>query len=209
MSLAHGICRGFVLAGGKSRRMGQDKALLLFEGRPLGLRAAELVQQVCGDVTIVGDPAQFATWDVPVIRDLYPERGPLGGIHAALYHSDAPFVLVVGCDMPYLSLEFLQFLVGLARESEADAVIPESEAFGYEALCAMYARSCLAPIEQALREDRRKISEVFRALRLRVIPPAEWKPYDPAGRLFRNLNTREEYEQARGELLFRAPEARA
>ncbi|MGH9782952.1 MAG: molybdenum cofactor guanylyltransferase, partial [Terriglobia bacterium] len=62
MSLARGICRGFVLAGGKSRRMGQDKALLLFEGRPLGLRAAELVRQVCGEVTLVGDPAKFAAW---------------------------------------------------------------------------------------------------------------------------------------------------
>lgn len=189
--------------------MGQDKALLLFEGRPLGLRAAELVQQVCGDVTIVGDPAKYAAWGFPVLRDLYPDRGPLGGIHAALQHSDAPFALAVGCDMPYLSLEFLHFLVGLARRSEADAVIPESEAFGYEPLCAVYARACLAPIEQALQADRGKISDVFGQLRLRLIPPAEWKPYDPEGRLFRNLNTLEEYEQASRELLLRAPQAGA
>lgn len=203
------ICRGFVLAGGKSRRMGQDKALLLFEGRPLGLRAAELVQQVCGDVTLVGDPAKFAAWGFPVICDLYPDRGPLGGIHAALAHCDARLALVVGCDMPYLSLEFLHFLAGLARESEADAVIPESEAFGYEPLCAVYARACLAPVEQALQESRCKVSEVFGQLRLRLIPPAEWKPYDPDGRLFQNLNTLEDYEQARRELLLRVPEARA
>jgi molybdopterin-guanine dinucleotide biosynthesis protein A len=188
--------------------MGQDKALLQFEGRPLVLRAGELVQEVCGDATIVGDPAKFAAWGFPVIRDLYPDRGPLGGIHAALQHCDAPLALVVGCDMPYLSPEFLEFLVGLARESEADAVIPESEAFGYEPLCAVYARACLAPIEQALREDRRKISEVFGRLNLRLIPPAEWKPYDPEGRLFRNLNTREEYEQARRGLLIRVAEPR-
>jgi len=209
MSLAYGICGGFVLAGGKSRRMGQDKALLLFEGRPLGLRAAELAQQVCSDVTIVGDPAKYAAWGFPVLRDLYPDRGPLGGIHAALAHCDAPLALVVGCDMPYLSPEFLHFLVGLARQSEADAVIPESETFGYEPLCAVYARACFAPIEQALREDRRKISEVFRTLRLRLISPSEWRPYDPEGRLFRNLNTLEEYEQARRELFLRAPQARA
>jgi molybdopterin-guanine dinucleotide biosynthesis protein A len=188
--------------------MGQDKALLLFEGSPLGLRAAELVQKVCGDVTIVGDPAQFAAWGFPVVPDTYPNRGPLGGIHAALQQCVAPFALVVGCDMPYLTPEFLDFLVGLARDSEAEAEIPESEAFGYEPLCALYARACLAPIEQALREDRRKISEVFGRLNLRRIPPAEWKPYDPQGRLFRNLNTREEYEQARRERNLRVPATR-
>jgi molybdopterin-guanine dinucleotide biosynthesis protein A len=189
--------------------MGQDKALLLFEGRPLGLRAAELVQQVCGNVTIVGDPAKFLAWRFPVTRDLYPDRGPLGGIHAALQHPDARLALVVGCDMPYLTPEFLEFLVGLARESEADAVIPKSEAAGHEPLCAVYARSCLAPIEQALQADQGKISDVLGQLRLRLIHPAEWKTYDPEGRLFRNLNTPEEYKQARRERFLHVPPARA
>ena len=206
---AHGTCRGFVLAGGKSRRMGQDKALLPFGGRPLALRAAELVRQVCGDATLVGGARKYAAFGFPAIEDAFPDRGPLGGIHAALQHSDARFTLIVGCDMPYLTPDFLEFLLRVAQETEADAVVPESEAFGYEPLCAVYARSCLAPIERGLQENRCKISQVFGQLRLRRIPPAEWKPYDPDGRLFQNLNTLEDYERARRELWHSVPEAPA
>lgn len=206
---ARDFCRGFVLAGGKSRRMGQDKALLPFGGRPLVLCTAELVEQVCGNVTLVGDPAKHAAWGFPAIADVFPDRGPLGGIHAALAHSDARWTLVIGCDMPYLSPEFLELLLRIARETEAEAVVPKSEEFGYEPLCAVYARACLAPIEQALQEGRRKISDVFGQLRLRVVPSAEWKPFDPEGQLFQNLNTREDYERARRELREGIPAPRA
>lgn len=209
MIAARETCRGFVLAGGKSRRMGQDKAFLLFGEKPLALRAADLVRQVCADVTIVGNPAKYAAWGFPVIQDVFPDRGPLGGIHAALAHSEARFSLVVGCDLPYLSPEFLDYLLQLARQTEADAVVPQSEAFGYEPLCAVYARSCLGPIERALQERRCKVREVFGQLRLRLIPPGEWKPYDSDGRLFQNLNTIADYEQARRELLLRVAEPQA
>lgn len=189
--------------------MGQDKALLPFGEQPLAVWIAERVQKVCGVVSLVGDPAKYAAWGFHVIEDVIPNQGPLGGIHAALAHSDAPFTLVVGCDMPYLSPEFLEHLLQIAQESEADAVVPESGEFYYEPLCAVYTPACLPPIEEALRKERRKISDVFRRLRLRRVRGEEWKPYDPDGRLFQNLNTPEDYEQARRELLLhvRAPRA--
>ena len=181
--------------------MGQDKALLPFGGSPLGAWVAERVRQVCGKVAVVGDPAKYAGWGFPVAQDLFADSGPLGGIHAALSHSEAELNLVVGCDMPYLSLEFLEWLLRIAEETEADAVVPTSAEFGYEPLCAVYKPSCLVRVEQALQAGRRRISEVFPDLRLRTVPPAEWRTYDPQGRLFQNLNTREDYEQARRELL--------
>ena len=203
------LCHGYVLTGGRSRRMGQDKGLLSFGDGPLAVWVAERVQQVCKEVSLVGDPAKYAAWVFPVIEDVIPEQGPLGGIHAALAHSDARFTLVVGCDMPYLSPDFLRLLLRIAQETDADAVVPGSEEFEYEPLCAVYARSCLAPIEEALRGGQRKIKDAFRRLRLRAVSRAEWKPYDPEGRLFQNLNTPEDYEQARRELLLRVPEPRA
>lgn len=192
---------GYVLAGGKSRRMGEDKALLPFGGRPLGAWAGERLQRVCGKVAVVGDPAKYAGWGFPVIEDIFQEAGPLGGIHAALFDSEAELNLVVGCDMPYLTPEFLERLLGMAEEAEADAVVPVSAQYGYEPLCAVYKLSCLTPMERALRSERRRISEVFPGLRLRTVTPKEWQPYDAHGRLFRNLNTREDYEQACRDLL--------
>jgi 4-aminobutyrate aminotransferase len=92
------------------------------------------VRQVCGDVTLVGGAREYAAFGFPAIEDAFPDRGPLGGIHAALQHSDARFTLIVGCDMPYLTPDFLEFLLRVAPEAAADAVVPESEAFGYEPL---------------------------------------------------------------------------
>lgn len=193
--------RGYVLAGGKSLRMGEDKALLPFGSRPLGVWMAERVRQVCGNVAVVGDPAQYARWGFPVVQDRFEDSGPLGGIHAALTDSDAELNLMVGCDMPYLAPEFLQWLLEMAGKTEADAVVPVSAEYGYEPLCAVYKAGCLTPMEQALRAGRRRISEVFAHLRMEAIPPGEWQAYDPQGRLFRNLNTREEYERALRDLL--------
>lgn len=201
MMLPRPLRQGYVLAGGKSRRMGEDKALLPFGGRPLGVWVAERVRQVCGKVVVVGDPTKYAGWGFPVARDIFADSGPLGGIHAALCHSEADLNLVVGCDMPYVSPEFLEHLLQIAAETQADAVVPISAEYGYEPLCAVYKPSCLDRVEQALHAGHRRISEVFSALELRTVPPAEWQPYNPPGRLFQNLNTREDYEQALRELL--------
>ena len=201
MEIRPGFCRGFVLTGGKSSRMEQDKALLPFGGGPLALWVAGRVQAVCGRVSLVGDGSKYAGLGLPVIEDIFAGQGPLAGIHAVLAHSDTPWSLVVGCDMPYLSSEFLSLLLEIAREDDSDAVVPESESFGYEPLCAVYTPACRAPIEEALQSQQRQTRSVLGRLRVRRVARQEWQPYDPHGKLFRNLNTREDYEQACGELL--------
>ena len=196
-------CRGFVLAGGESGRMGQDKALLPFGERPLGAWIAERVRRVCGPVALVGAAAKYSALGFPVVEDLYARHGPLGGIHAALTSSRTRFNLIVACDMPYLSTEFLSWMRQVANAEQPDVTIPESESHGYEPLCAVYKPACLRSIEEALRSGERKVSRALEGLAVRVVRAQEWKGYDAQGKLFCNLNTPEEYERARADLLAR------
>ncbi len=190
------FCRGYVLAGGHSSRMNHDKALLPFGGRPLVLGIAERVLRVCGRVSLVGSRAKYLDLGLAVVEDIFPDQGPLGGMHAALTDSRAPFSLIVGCDMPYVSTEFMESLVEIARTAGANAVVPESEVFELEPLCAVYSRACLPLIEDALQNGQRKISRFLERLRLRRVTREEWQPYDRDGKLFCNLNTFEEYQKA-------------
>ena len=191
--------RGFVLTGGRSSRMGQDKALLPFRGRTLAAWMAEMVKGICGEVSLVGSQQKHSGLGFPVIEDVFPGSGPLAGIHAALVQSEAQFNLIVGCDMPNLSPDFLNRLLEIAMEESPDAVVPETEAFGYEPFCAVYSRTCLPRIEEALSNGKRKISSVFPRLRIRAVACREWRAFDRLGNLFQNLNTLQDYEQARSE----------
>ncbi len=181
--------------------MGRDKALLPFGDRSLAAWMAKVVQKVCGEVSLVGSREKYSGLGFPVVEDIFTDSGPLAGIHAALVHSEAPFSLIVGCDMPNLSPDFLDRLLEIALEGDSDVVVPESKALGYEPLCAVYSRNCLPRIEEALRNEERKVSSIFPRLRVRPVMCREWQAYDPLGKLFQNLNTLEDYERARMKLL--------
>src|SRR6266850_5129847 len=114
---------GYILTGGKSSRMGVDKALLDFGGRNLLDRAIRVVRETSPNFAIVGDPAKFAAYGA-VITDLYPGCGPLGGIHAALVHSSAELNLMLAVDMPFISGELLAFLFAAANETDAIVAVP-------------------------------------------------------------------------------------
>jgi molybdopterin-guanine dinucleotide biosynthesis protein A len=178
---------GFVLVGGNSTRMGRDKALLDYRGRPLAAHVAETVRAAAGSVRLIGPPERYAGLGYEVIPDIEPGCGPLGGIRTALTVSEAEWNLVVACDMPSLSSEFLRGLLVEAEQSEADALMPSSPAGLAEPLCAVYRRNCLSAVEAALRDGRRKTSDGFRGMRLirRDTPVATW---------FENMNTPEEWD---------------
>src|SRR5271154_4476456 len=133
---------GFVLAGGKSSRMGAntDKAFLDFRGQTLLERALGMVSTVCGKVAIVGDPAKFAKYaGVGVVADIFPGCGPLGGIHAALVHSSDELNLMLAVDMPFVSPKLLAFLFAVAEENESVVTVPRAGR-GLQPLCAVYRR---------------------------------------------------------------------
>jgi molybdenum cofactor guanylyltransferase len=190
---------GFVLAGGRSLRMGREKALLEIGGVPLILRTARLLESVTGSATVVGETAGIRALGLPTVADDWPGEGPLGGIATALRVSRAPWSLVVACDLPYLTYEWLAYLVSRALGSGADAVIAMNEG-GAEPLCAAYRESAEPAIRAAVSLGNLKVRSMLENLRGEVIEPHEWKRFDSDGYLFKNMNSPEDYDQARERL---------
>jgi molybdopterin-guanine dinucleotide biosynthesis protein A len=185
-----------ILAGGRATRFdGRDKsALTLGTGRFLDRQIAAL-RSVADDVLIVtSQPDRYGSSGVRVVADAIEGAGALGGIYTALVASSAPQVLVVACDMPFLTAAFLAHLARAGRD--ADIAIPRTGA-GYEPLCASYARTCLAPIKARLDRGRLKVVDLVQAgLRVRELGPAELARFDPDAALFLNVNTPDDYDLA-------------
>jgi molybdopterin-guanine dinucleotide biosynthesis protein A len=185
---------GFVLAGGKSSRMGTDKAFLDFGGETLLARALAVLGKVCDRVAMVGDPAKFSDYGV-VVSDIFPGCGPLGGIHAALVDSSAELNLMLAVDMPFVPAELLAFLFGAAENGEAMVTVPHVGK-GLQPLCAVYRRGFSAVAEEALRAGKYKVDSAFSKVELRVVDEAELAVAGFSERNFFNVNTPEDCAEA-------------
>lgn len=185
---------GWVLTGGRSSRMGEDKALLELDGRALALRAADEVAKVCGSVALVGDPSRYVPLGLPVVADHFPGQGPLAGIDAALSATEADWNLIVACDMPSLNSAWLDTLFSTAEAAEeVDAVVPEHADGKREPLCAVYHRRCGAAVRKALENGVRGVIEMHSGLdpsRVRYV-----RVHQPEQ--FANLNTPAELKRYR------------
>ena len=194
---------GFLLAGGKSSRMGAgtDKTFLEFGGQTLLDRALAVMGTVCDRVTIVGDPAKFTKYGSPkyesVVADVFPGCGPLAGIHAALVHSPAELNLMLAVDMPFVSSELLVFLFAAAEASGAIVTVPRS-GNGLPPLCAVYRRDFFLVAEQALRAGKYKIDAVFSGVSVRVIEEVELTAAGFSEQSFFNVNTPQDHLEAKG-----------
>src|ERR1017187_449046 len=187
---------GFVLAGGKSSRMGPntDKAFLDFHGQTLLERALTVAGMVCDRVTIVGDPGRFAKYGSseygPVVADIFPGCGPLGGIHAALVHSSAELNLMLAVDMPFVSRKLLVFLFAVAEDEGNHAIVTVPRiGKGLQPLCAVYRREFAVVAEQALRVGKYKIDAALSSVSTRVIEESEVAASGFSERNFFNVNT--------------------
>ena len=182
-----GSTAGYVLAGGRSSRMGTNKALLRLGGRTLVEIAAGKVRQATGSVTIVGQPEIYGRLGFPVIPDQRSGAGPLAGIESALRHSRAEWNLVVACDMPGLAVETLQRICGEGlRDPAAGCILPQNADGMAEPLCALYHKRLLAAISAALDAGIRKITAALAGQAvhsLRMTGDGE----------FQNINTPEEW----------------
>src|SRR5713101_3739807 len=198
---------GFLLAGGKSSRMGMntDKAFLDFGGQTLLDRALGVMGTVCDRVTIVGDPGKFAKYGStkygPVVADIFSGCGPLAGIHAALVHSPAELNLMLAVDMPFVSRELLAFLFAAAENEDKDGdamiTVPRSSK-GLQPLCAIYRRDFSVAAERALRAGRYKIDAAFSSVPIRVIEEAELAAAGFSEQSFFNVNTPQDRRAAEG-----------
>ena len=175
-----------MLVGGRSSRMGRDKALLPFRGCPLAKWVAAAVAQSAGAATLVGSPELYSGVGFPVISDLFPGEGPLGGILTALRHSTAEWNLIVACDMPEIHAALLVRLLDAARQSEADALLPVTEEGRPQPLCAVYRRTSLTPFETAFSAGTRKVTAALAGIRCVRLPVEEVSQ-------FQNVNTPEDW----------------
>lgn len=186
-----------IQAGGQSSRMGEDKALKSFLGRPLIQRVIDRMSSIADELIVTTNrPDDYRFLDIRLVPDLKPDRGALGGLYTAIASASNPLVAVVACDMPFASAELLEAAARLTVQEEADVVVPKSGE-GYEPIHAVYRRAtCLPAIETALNADMWKVIAWFPQVKVRVLTSDEIKRYDPAGLAFWNVNMPEEFLEA-------------
>ena len=182
-----------IMAGGKSRRMGQDKAWIELDGEPLIARVAGVLKQVADEVLIVANDPAYASLGLRVVPDRFPEGGALGGIATGVGAASYDRVLVAACDMPFLSTEVWRLL--LDHRYDADVIIPRIGG-EYETLHALYSKTCVAPMERALAAGKLRVISFFEEVRVRAVDEAELRVADPTLRAFTNVNTPEELASA-------------
>ena len=183
-----------ILAGGRASRLGGlDKSQLVVDGLTILDRQLRVLRDVVDRVVIVAnDPAPFAAIDAAVIPDLVPGAGALGGIYTALSHAGGP-VLVVACDMPFLTAPFLRHV--LQAGEGADAAVPR-DAGGYHPACACYAPACSGPILRRIEAGELRVLDLFGDVHVRTIDQAEIAVFDPDGSLLLNINTPGDFARA-------------
>jgi molybdopterin-guanine dinucleotide biosynthesis protein A len=187
-----------ILAGGKSTRLGRDKASEPLLGVPLLQRVIDRLEGLVDEYVIVKArgqelPAVIAQAALTYVEDLFPETGPLGGIYTGLLAAKAPAALAVACDMPLLQRPLVAELLRLAPAH--DLVVPVSEEFP-QPLCAVYAKVCLGPMRRQLDTGKYKITGFFGFVSPLYLQPDEWRRFDPEGLSFQNLNREEDLERA-------------
>lgn len=183
-----------ILAGGQSRRMGQDKAFLPVGGRPVIERVIARVSPLTDDLFInANDAAKYLPLGLPVRPDVYPDKAALGGIYSAIYHARHPRVLVVACDMPFLNPALLRHLAGLAPT--ADVVVPVINPPQPETMHAVYSKNCLPAIEPRLLAGRLRIIGFFDDVTVRRVSRDEAARFDPDLYSFLNMNTPEDWQK--------------
>jgi molybdopterin-guanine dinucleotide biosynthesis protein A len=187
-----------IQAGGQSSRMGEDKALKPFLGKPLIERVIERMSPIADEMIVTTNrPADYVFLkDVRLVPDLKPGRGALGGLYTAVASAASPFVAVVACDMPFASQNFFESAGRFIVEEDADVVIAKMDE-GYEPFHALYRReTCLPAIESAIDADQWKVIAWFPQVKVRTLSPDEVKALDPSGLCFWNVNTPQEFLQA-------------
>ncbi|MBI3161886.1 MAG: molybdenum cofactor guanylyltransferase [Chloroflexi bacterium] len=186
-----------IQAGGMSARMGEDKALKPFLGRPLIQHVIDRLAPIADEMIVTTNrPADYEFLGLRLVPDLKPGRGALGGLYTAIASARSPLVAVVACDMPFASTSLIEGARRLMVNEDADVVIARTDE-GYEPFHALYRRAaCLPAIESAIEANQWKAIAWFPGVKVRTLSPDEVKAFDPSGLCFKNLNTPEEFSEA-------------
>ena len=184
---------GIILSGGKSSRMGLNKAFLEINGERLIDRTVKLFRQLFSEVILVtNEPLLYLDQDIALVADIYKGKGPMGGLYSGLFYASFDHAFLCACDIPYLNVEFIRYMTGKA--SEYDVVVPET-ADGFHPLHAIYSRRCLPSIKSLLIRDSLKMTGCFKGMRVLYIPESVIRSFDPECRMFLNINTAQDLQR--------------
>jgi molybdopterin-guanine dinucleotide biosynthesis protein A len=183
---------GFVLAGGKSSRMGQDKALMRLGGKLLVQRAAEILRPFVREVTLLAPAGRYRNLGLSMVADKWPDQGPLAAVCTGLLSSSAEWSIFLACDLPLVSRQFIRLLVQRVRATRSDAVVPRTED-GWQPLSAAYHSRCRTAFARAIQEDGRSIIRLFDEVRVEVITHDEMVSAGLREGELVNMNTPEDW----------------
>ena len=182
---------GVILAGGKSSRMGKNKALLEIGGERIIDKAVSLFKSLFKEVILVTNtPEEYAGHDVKVVTDIFPGKGSLGGIYTGLVYASCDYSFIASCDMPFLKRELIEYLINI--KNGFDVVVPKLRT-GHEPLHAVYSRRCLKPIEALIKKDDLRIIGFYPEVRVKEVSEDELAPFNSEPSPFININTPEDY----------------
>lgn len=191
---------GVILAGGKSRRMGQNKAFLCLGNDTLIGHVIRCMRSITDELLLItNNPDEYTHLDIVMHNDIIQNAGTLGGIHSGLTHASHETVICVGCDSPFLRPNLLKYLVSVLENY--DAVMPmsykiDNTVMTLQTLCAVYSKRCIPIIEGMLEQSELRVHALQESADVLCISPKIWKLYDPDGISFFNVNTPEDYIKA-------------
>jgi len=187
---------GVILAGGKSKRMGMNKAFLEINGQRMIDQIVGIFKDTFEEVTLVtNSPSQYLYLDLRIVTDLIPDKGALGGVYTGLFYASFQHIFVTACDMPFLNKGFIHYMVSNA--DNFDVVIPHSSD-GLQPLHAIYSKRCIKHIDVLLQLNDLKITNFYPKVRVREVDSREILSFDPKQSLFFNINAPEDMEKAKG-----------
>ncbi len=179
---------GVVLAGGKSSRFGTNKALFNYRGKRLVEHALDVLRPICGELLIcTNNPEAYAGFGATCITDIYENTGPLGGIHSALTAAKNDQIAIISCDTPFIPTELFKIMV--LEMTTYDLIMPVHKGFT-ESMCAIYSKSCLPALEQALITGKFRILDAIKPLNSRFLPVDQESFY--TWEIFHNINYKED-----------------
>jgi len=187
-----------ILAGGKSSRLGRNKALQVIDGRSLIQWVVDRVSMLSTEIIIVTANGEavpsYSTVEIKTVADIYPEKGPLVGIYSGLISSSGSRAMAVGCDTPFLSVSLLKYMTQIC--SIYDVVVPRIKN-KLEPLCAVYSKNCSNPIQRLLEQDELRIDRLFGMVKVKYIGEDEVNRFDPEHLSFFNINSQADLDRAR------------
>lgn len=184
------VISAFIIAGGKSKRFGQDKSMYLFEDKPLIRHVFDALAPVFPKISIIADDTDKYNFpDVKAYPDIIPALGPIGGIYTALHYADKGKIFICACDMPFLNSDFIEYMISVSHNCHITVPVVNNY---YEPLHTVYSADCLELIKKIIDSGDRKVISLFDMIEVRKVSEEEISYYDDPFKMFRNINYMED-----------------